>query len=50
VTLPLTGPQDTIELGGGVGIPRLGLGVFRAAADGETTAAVRSTCAPSTSD
>jgi hypothetical protein len=35
---------------GGVSIPRLGLGVFRAAADGETTTAVRSACAPGTSD
>ncbi|BFU46312.1 aldo/keto reductase [Krasilnikovia sp. MM14-A1004] len=40
MNVQLTGLSDTVELRGGVHIPRLGLGVFRAAAGGETRAAV----------
>jgi methylglyoxal/glyoxal reductase len=40
MTNTLTGPNDTIELRGGVRIPRLGLGVFRAPAGQQTAAAV----------
>jgi diketogulonate reductase-like aldo/keto reductase len=38
----LTGPGATLTLRAGVEIPRLGLGVYRAAAGGETAAAVES--------
>jgi diketogulonate reductase-like aldo/keto reductase len=41
VSTQLTGPQETIELPGGVRIPQLGLGVFRAPAGGQTAAAVQ---------
>jgi len=41
MTDDLTSPQDTLELRGGVHLPRLGLGVFRAEAGGQTAAAVR---------
>jgi diketogulonate reductase-like aldo/keto reductase len=37
----LTGPGDELTLRGGVRIPRLGLGVFRAAAGRETAQAVQ---------
>lgn len=40
-----SGPADTVTLGGGVPIPRLGLGVFRAEAGGQTAAAVQTALA-----
>jgi len=41
MTASLAGPDTTVELRDGVQIPRLGLGVFRARAGGETTSAVK---------
>jgi methylglyoxal/glyoxal reductase len=41
MTGELKGPQTTVELRGGVPIPVLGLGVFRAPAGGQTAAAVQ---------
>lgn len=40
-----SGPSDTLPLAGGVQIPRLGLGVFRAEAGGQTAAAVQAALA-----
>jgi len=41
VTIHLTGPADTIELVGGVRIPRLGLGVYRTPVGAQTMQAVK---------